>query len=117
MPKLQRGELELIRPTQICVGFSEVGAKELEIAKIPHEKLDAWLREHPIPCVASPDGKLYLTDHHHLGLALWRCSERFGYEAKKKKSGENPFLRPWFTIARDFQNTELSCEQAPLKFG
>jgi hypothetical protein len=33
-----------------------------------HEQRD-FLEAHPIPAVWGPDGKLYITDHHHLGRA------------------------------------------------
>jgi hypothetical protein len=34
----------------------------------PADRLD-FMKEHPMPAVVGPQGKLYITDHHHLGRA------------------------------------------------
>ena len=36
------------------------------------DKLDSFLRNHPIPVVLGPGGAPYLIDHHHLASALYR---------------------------------------------
>ncbi len=37
------------------------------------EKLQKFLKNNPIPCVRAPNGRLYLIDHHHLLMALYKC--------------------------------------------
>lgn len=59
-----------MRPTQICVGFSEVIDKKIKLGKLNKHQLLKYLKENPLPAVAGPDGRMYLTDHHHLGRAL-----------------------------------------------
>jgi hypothetical protein len=34
----------------------------------PTDRLD-FMKAHPMPAVIGPQGKLYITDHHHLGRA------------------------------------------------
>jgi hypothetical protein len=67
--KLHEVEIHRLRPTQITVGLIEVHDKrdKLEALK-KHDQRD-FLEAHPIPAVWGPDGKLYITDHHHLGRA------------------------------------------------
>lgn len=59
-----------MRPTQICVGYQEVSDKKAKISKMNKNQLQKYLKENPLPAVAGPDGRMYLTDHHHLGRAL-----------------------------------------------
>jgi hypothetical protein len=110
MSKLKFCNLEDMRPTQASVGLQEVEAKEWEILKIKKEDLDEWLEKHPIPAVLSPDNKMYLIDHHHLGLALWRLSERYSQEHPHDKK-DNPYLKCCFSIVKDFSKTGLSKEE------
>jgi hypothetical protein len=65
-------ELSELRPTQAAVGMMEVGRKQEKLAerKKKAKKLDKYLRKNPEPAVRGPGGKLYITDHHHLGRAL-----------------------------------------------
>lgn len=103
--------LEDMRPTQASVGLQEVEAKEWEILNIEKGHLKDWLAKHPIPAVLSPDNKMYLIDHHHLGLALWRLAERFSDEHSHAKKGDNPYLECCFTIVKDFSKTDLTHEE------
>lgn len=59
-----------MRPTQICVGYAEVADKKAKLSKLNKNQLTKYLKENPLPAVAGPDGRMYLTDHHHLGRAL-----------------------------------------------
>lgn len=103
-------KLEDMRPTQASVGLQEVEAKEWEILNIPKEDLKNWLEKKPIPAVLSPDSKMYLIDHHHLGLALFRLSERYSYEHPHSKK-DNPYTHCAFTIVKDFSKTELTHDE------
>jgi hypothetical protein len=67
--KLHEVEIHRLRPTQITVGMIEVHDKRDKLEGLhKHEQRD-FLEAHPIPAVWGPDGKLYITDHHHLGRA------------------------------------------------
>lgn len=39
-----------------------------------HSDTDKYLYDHPIPAVYGPDGKFYITNHHHLVSALIQAS-------------------------------------------
>jgi hypothetical protein len=59
-----------LRPTQITVGFRQVAAKRKEWRGRPANKEGEYLGRHMVPTVLGPKGRHYLTDHHHLALAL-----------------------------------------------
>jgi hypothetical protein len=52
------------------VGYAEVAAKRAEWAKLARKKRRELLGRHWFPGVLGPGGKIYIVDHHHLGLAL-----------------------------------------------
>ena len=72
MAKLHEVEIHRLRPTQITVGMIEVRDKRAKLESLNKSERQEFLAAHPIPAVWGPDGKLYITDHHHLGRA---CSE------------------------------------------
>ena len=57
-----------LRPTQITVGMREVKAKR-EHWRAAKEG-EKFLGKHMIPVVLGPKDRHYVTDHHHLALAL-----------------------------------------------
>lgn len=59
-----------LRPTQITVGMREVEAKRTEWRERHGKKAGAFLASHMIPVVLGPNGRRYVTDHHHLARAL-----------------------------------------------
>ena len=59
-----------LRPTQITVGFREVHEKRRHWASLPEEKRNSFVASHMVPVLLGPKGKRYVTDHHHLVLAL-----------------------------------------------
>lgn len=67
---MEKGKVAKLRPTQVTVGFAEVAAKKAELEAMSSKKLDEYLKTRPVPCVLGPNEKLYLVDHHHMGLAL-----------------------------------------------
>jgi len=69
MPKLHEVEIHRLRPTQVTVGLIEVHDKRARLEALKKHDQQAFLYDHPIPAVWGPDGKLYITDHHHLGRA------------------------------------------------
>ncbi len=84
--------VEELYPTQFAVGFREVKAKKINIEGFSEEELDTYLAGHPVPVVISPDGKFYITDHHHLARALWDAKTQ-NTDPKKKLYAE--ILRNW----------------------
>jgi hypothetical protein len=60
-----------LRPTQITVGLIEVSDKCIQLASLKGRQRREFLYGHPMPAVLGPAGRLYITDHHHLALAVW----------------------------------------------
>lgn len=60
-----------LHPTQITVGMIEVRDKVRVLTDMHSHEQRKFLEEHPMPAVRAGDGKLYITDHHHLARALW----------------------------------------------
>lgn len=71
-PALQPVEIAELRPTQITVGLREVAQKRILLRAKAEEGDSTFLGGHMIPVVVGPKGRLYLTDHHHLALALMK---------------------------------------------
>jgi hypothetical protein len=59
-----------LRPTQLTVGKAEVAAKRAEWEKLGRKKRRELLGKHCFPGVLGPKQRVYIVDHHHLGLAL-----------------------------------------------
>lgn len=59
-----------LRPTQITVGRAEVASKRAEWKQLGRKKREELLQTHWFPGVLGPKRKVYIVDHHHLGLAL-----------------------------------------------
>lgn len=63
-------ESQTLSPTQESLGMVLVACKTDNINGKSADKLDKYLRDHPVPVVIGPFGKLYITDHHHLSKAM-----------------------------------------------
>jgi hypothetical protein len=63
-------KLESLRPTQITVGYREVAEKRAHWATLGKKARAAAIESHWFPAVLGPNERYYITDHHHLGLAL-----------------------------------------------
>jgi hypothetical protein len=76
-PALAPAEVAKLKPTQMTVGFHEVELKKAELKK-EFKKKDAAQRlgANQVPVVVGPGGRLYLTDHHHLSLALLQLEQK-----------------------------------------
>jgi Uncharacterized protein conserved in bacteria len=59
-----------LRPTQLTVGKAEVAAKRAEWEKLGRKKRKELIEAHWFPGVLGPKQRVYIVDHHHLGLAL-----------------------------------------------
>jgi hypothetical protein len=106
--KKQYGLIDMIHPTQITVGYAEVAVKMDELMK--YEKagtLEKYLRSKPIPCVLGPDNIAYISDHHHLGLALTVLASEWGKNNPKKPRLENPYVHCMFNVQYDFSKSKL----------
>ena len=103
---------DAMRPTQCSVGFLEVEFKvqELRERSAKPEELAKYLKGHPIPAVLGPDSRMYLTDHHHMGLALVKLANE--WDESDKPAARNPFRSCCFQIVKDYSDrTELSMKQ------
>lgn len=63
-------ELSDLRPTQITVGLAEVALKRMQWQRLDESEREKYLASHWFPAVRGPKQHHYITDHHHLGLAL-----------------------------------------------
>ncbi len=78
-PRFQESSLHRLRPTQLTVGMIEVRDKKHHLAKLRGSEQKKFMEDHPIPAVVGPDGKLFITDHHHLGRAALDADVEVGY--------------------------------------
>jgi len=69
MPRLHESPLHKLHPTQLTVGMIEVKEKKVHLAKLDAGERQRFMQDHPMPAVVGPEGKLFITDHHHLGRA------------------------------------------------
>ncbi|MFT3987358.1 ParB-like protein [Aestuariivirga sp.] len=71
---IQVVEIADLRPTQMSVGYALVKFKRagLESLRGRPSELVNFILEHPIRAVLGPKKRVYVIDHHHLGLALER---------------------------------------------
>ncbi len=67
-PRLTTVPIAELRPTQITVGLREVEEKRKRWREMGHKA--KFLGTHLIPVVHGYKSRYYLTDHHHLALAL-----------------------------------------------
>lgn len=105
--KKRYGSIDMIHPTQVAVGYAEVAVKMNELAN--YEKkgdLEKYIKSKPIPCVLGPDNVVYITDHHHMGLALTVLANEWS-QNNKKSTEENPFKVCCFNILYDFSKSKL----------
>lgn len=79
MPKIHESPIHDLRPTQLTVGMIEVQDKKQHLMSLAPKDQQAFMQAHPIPAVLGPDGKLYITDHHHLGRAALESRVAIGY--------------------------------------
>jgi len=79
MPKIHEAEFDNLHPTQLTVGLIEVEDKKAYLASLTSKDQQDFMQERPIPAVIGPGGKLYITDHHHLGRAALEAGVPKGY--------------------------------------
>lgn len=105
-PKIRWTSTDVMRPTQCSVGYLEVQLKMQEFRErtLKQDSLGKYLKEHPIPAVLGPDGRMYLTDHHHMGLALVRLSDE--WDAGEAPAIKNPYRACCFQIVKDMSDRQ-----------
>jgi hypothetical protein len=69
-PQLVSAKLNNLHPTQITVGKAEVALKRKEWRKLGKKARTDALAHHWFPSILGPEGRYYIVDHHHFGLAL-----------------------------------------------
>lgn len=79
MSKLQQSALQDLHPTQLTVGMIVVHDKRKHLAGMSPTDRHDFMKAHPMPAVVGPQGKLYITDHHHLGRAALEAGVPTGF--------------------------------------
>jgi hypothetical protein len=63
-------ELSDLLPTQGAIGYVEVSQKRAEWQRLSSKKRKTLIAQHWFPSILGPEGRYYIVDHHHLGMAL-----------------------------------------------
>ena len=79
MSKVQEAALQGLHPTQLTVGMIVVQDKRKHLAGMKAADRQEFMKEHPMPAVVGPQGRLYITDHHHLGRAALEAGVPTGF--------------------------------------
>lgn len=79
MSKVQEAALQGLHPTQLTVGMIVVQDKRKHLAGLKAADRQDFMKEHPMPAVVGPEGRLYMTDHHHLGRAALEAGVPTGF--------------------------------------
>lgn len=79
MSKVQEAALHGLHPTQLTVGMIVVQDKRKHLAGLKAADRQDFMKEHPMPAVVGPEGRLYITDHHHLGRAALEAGVPTGF--------------------------------------
>ncbi|QOT75100.1 ParB-like protein [Cupriavidus basilensis] len=79
MSSVRESLIHELHPTQLTVGMIEVQDKKKHLASLKPAEQREFLQAHPIPAVSGPGGKLYITDHHHLGRAALEAGVTTGF--------------------------------------
>jgi hypothetical protein len=95
MGKLHEVEIHRLRPTQVTVGMIEVQDKRARLDALKKKEQRDFMAGHPIPAVWGPDGKLYITDHHHLGLAASEAEVDTGFFFIEGDFSKCPIAQFW----------------------
>ncbi|MBN8742591.1 MAG: hypothetical protein BGP24_16035 [Lysobacterales bacterium 69-70] len=69
MSKAEESSLRKLHPTQLTVGMIVVKDKAAHLAALSPRQQSEFMQRHEMPAVLGPGKRLYITDHHHLGLA------------------------------------------------
>ncbi len=61
-------------PTQLTYGSIEVERRSTKFSGLSSSELQKYLKKNTVPVVIGPDGHVFVTDHHHLALALVKAT-------------------------------------------
>ncbi len=61
-----------LHPTQFTLGMIEIDARAAKIEHKSQSKFDKYMKKHLVPVVIGPNRIFYMTDHHHLSMALYK---------------------------------------------
>ncbi len=79
MPKVQECSIAKLMPTQITVGMIEVADKVKQLKALKAGERADFMRAHALPAVIGIQGKIYITDHHHLCRAALEVGVETGF--------------------------------------
>lgn len=79
MSKIQEATVKDLHPTQLTVGLIVVADKKSKLAQLHAADQRSFMQAHPMPAVLGPQGRLYITDHHHLGRAALEAGVTCGF--------------------------------------
>lgn len=79
MAKIKEASLKDLHPTQLTVGMLVVQDKKKHLKALSAADRTAFMQAHPMPAVIGPKGRLYITDHHHLGRAALEAGVDCGF--------------------------------------
>jgi hypothetical protein len=77
--KYHEAALQDLHPTQLTVGMIVVHDKRKHLEGLSPADRQDFMKAHPMPAVAGPQGRLYITDHHHLGRAALEAGVPTGF--------------------------------------
>lgn len=95
MSKVHEVEIHRLRPTQVTVGLIEVQDKRAKLESLKKHDQQDFLSDRPIPAVWGPDGKLYITDHHHLARAAEEAGIDTGFFSVEEDFSKVPIAQFW----------------------
>ncbi len=87
-----------LKPTQFAVGMLEVDEKIEVVRNYGKKELQAFIDENPIPVVLSPEGDLYMIDHHHFLSVCYHVGVKkvrieVVQDLSRSKMGYRPFWK------------------------
>ena len=65
-----------LHPTQFSAGMIEIQDRTEKIENMRQHKFTKFMKKHLVPVVIGPHRVFYMTDHHHLSLALYDAGLR-----------------------------------------
>jgi hypothetical protein len=87
-----------LRPTQFAIGMLEVDEKIKIVRDYNRKQLCDFIDETPVPVVISPQGELYIIDHHHflavcLNVGIKKVRVRVAHDLSKRKMSYSAFWK------------------------
>ena len=99
LSELKEVRVHELHPTQITVGMIEVHDKIHELEQMHKHQRRDFLAAHPLPAVHGVDDRLYITDHHHLGRALYEAGVEHAFIETEARMTAPDTERFWQAMA------------------